>query len=115
MIDASTCNTWLSSSVTPSAASTAVKPSSSGTPAATSAPNATTRISSVIGTEVASALWKSSLTSLLIALLLLAVPSSPMNSPGWARCTAVVADKAAATRFCAVSGSPVIWKVTSAA
>ena len=38
-----------------------------------------------------------------------------MNSRGYARCTAAVAASAGATRFCAVSGSPVIWKVTSAA
>ena len=72
MIDCSTCSTWLSSSVTPSAASTAVKPSSNGTPAATNAPNASTRMNSVTGTEVASALWKSSLTRVFTALAVLA-------------------------------------------
>src|ERR1035441_10232482 len=55
----STCNRWLSSSVWPIAAATAVKPKSSGTPAATNAPKASTRMISVIGTEVASAMWKS--------------------------------------------------------
>ena len=82
MIDCSTCSTWLNRSVTPSAANTAVKPSSSGTPAATSAPNATTRMTSVTGTDVASALWKSSLTSVFTAWAVLAVPSSPTNRCG---------------------------------
>ncbi len=90
-------------------------PSSSGTPAATSAPNAITRITRVTGSEVASALLKSPLTSVLTALTVLAVPSSPTNNPGYARCTAAVAASAGATRFCEVSGSPVIWKITSAA
>ena len=50
---------WLTSAVSPSAAATAVIPSSSGMPAATSAPKATTRISSVTGSDVTSARWKS--------------------------------------------------------
>ena len=38
---------------------TAVRPSSSGSPAATRAPNATSRISSVIGSDSVSAFWRS--------------------------------------------------------
>ena len=45
--------------VSPIAAATAVRPSRSGTPAATSAPKAKTRISKVIGSEVISAFLKS--------------------------------------------------------
>ena len=51
---------WLTGRRRPSVAATAVRPSSSGTPAATSAPKASTRMTSVIGTESFSALWKSS-------------------------------------------------------
>ena len=62
----------------------------------------------VTGNDVASALWKSSLRSAFTALPVLAVPSSPMNSPECARCTAAVASSAGASGFCDVSGSPVI-------
>ena len=115
MIDSSTRIRWLKRAVSPRAAATAVMPSSSGMPAATSAPKATTRISSVTGSEVISARWKSSWMRFMIALLTLASPNSPTNRPGWARCTAAVAASAGATRSFAVSGSPVIWKVTSTA
>ncbi len=84
-------------------------------PAATSAPKATTRIRSVTGSEVTSACWKSSWMRFMIALLALASPNSPTNRPGWARWTAAVAASAGPTRFFAVSGSPVIWKVSRTA
>ena len=83
-------------------------------PAATSAPKASTRITSVTGSDVNSARWKSADMRSLIALLALPSPTSPMNSPGWARCTAAVAASAGPTRSEAVSGSPVSWNVTSA-
>ncbi len=51
----------------------------------------------------------------MIALLALASPNSPTNRPGWARCTAAVAASAGPTRSFAVSGSPVIWKVSRTA
>ena len=109
LIDSSTCNRWLSSAVSPSAAATAVMPSRSGIPAATSAPKASTRIRSVTGSEVNSARWKSS-----------AMRCSP---PGGARRPrprrSATRDAPAAPRRsprapgrpvpCAVSGSPVIW------
>ena len=82
LIDSSTRMTWLKSAVSPSAAATAVMPSSSGMPAATSAPKATTRISSVTGSEVISARWKSFWMRFMIALLALASPNSPTNSSG---------------------------------
>ena len=44
-------STWLISATSPSVARTAVSPSSSGMPAATSAPKATSRMISVSGTE----------------------------------------------------------------
>ena len=107
--------TWLRSAVRPSAAATAVMPSSSGIPAAASAPKAKTRITSVTGSELTSARWKSCWKRCVMALLELASPNSPTNSPGWAAWTASAAASAGATRSVAVSGSPVIWNVTSAA
>ena len=69
----------------------------------------------MIGSEVTSARRKLLLILALTALLALASPSSPMNSPGYALCTAAAAASAGPTRSWAVSGLPVIWKVTSAA
>ena len=66
----------------PSAAPTDVSPSSSGTDAATSAPNASTRISSVIGTEISSARCSPLLTSWLIALSSEPAPASSKVTPG---------------------------------
>ena len=53
-------STWLMSATMPSVASTAVRASRSGMPAATSAPKATTRMISVRGTENSPALFRSS-------------------------------------------------------
>ena len=59
MIAPSVCSSvgtmWLASLFSPVAARTAEKASSTGRPAATSAPNATTRIATVSGNEVNSA------------------------------------------------------------
>ena len=68
---------WLGSAMSPSVAITALNPSSSGMPAATRAPNATTRISSVIGSESFSAFLKSSENDFDSALSALAPPNSP--------------------------------------
>ena len=77
---------------------TAVTPSSSGTPAATSAPNATMRISSVIGSERTSAFWKSSSNAFEIALSALASPNCSTHTSGLAFCAAAVAASVASTR-----------------
>ena len=66
----------------PIAAPTDVRPSSSGTDAATSAPNASTRISSVIGTEISSARCSPLLTSWVIALSSEPLPASWKVTPG---------------------------------
>ena len=66
---------WLGSATRPSVAITAVSPSSSGTPAATSAPKARTRMISVIGSESVSAFLKSSANDFESALLALASPN----------------------------------------
>jgi hypothetical protein len=78
---------WLGSADRPSVAITAVSPSSSGTPAATSAPKASSRMTSVIGSESFSALPKSSLNAWESALDALAEPNSPTWTPGFARAT----------------------------
>ena len=70
----------------PIVAMTAVSASSSGTPAATSAPNAISRMIRVTGREVMSALPKSSWTTLLICCWVLASPNSPRVKPGCACC-----------------------------
>ena len=79
-------------------AATAVTPSSSGTPAATSEPNATMRMSSVIGSERTSAFWKSSSKAFEIALSALASPNWPTNTSGLAFWAAAVAASVASTR-----------------
>ena len=64
----------------PSAAITADRPSSSGTPAATSAPKASTRMISVIGSESVSAFLKSSSNAFESALFADAAPNSPTKT-----------------------------------
>ncbi len=96
-------------------AATAVIASSSGIPAATSAPKASTRITSVIGSEVTSAFWKSSSNFLLSALPALASPNCSIRSLGLAFCAAAVLSSVASTRSLASSSSlAVSSKLTSA-
>ena len=89
-------------------------PSSSGTPAATSEPNATIRISSVIGSERTSAFWKSSSNAFEIALSALASPNWPTKTCGLAFCAAAVAASVESTRSSVTLSSPGISNVTSA-
>src|ERR671932_13112 len=104
---------WLGMAIRPKVAMTAVRPSRSGTPAATSAPNATTRISRVTGSE-SSSIRCMSLSSLsLIALLALAPPNWPTNTPGFSDCTRWTAATTGSTSFSVVSSSPAILKSTS--
>ena len=84
----------------PSAAPTDVRPSSSGTDAATNAPNASTRISSVIGTEISSARCSPLLTSWVIALSSEPLPASLKVTPG---CRA----GSPSTNCCTVGGAAV--------
>ena len=79
-------------------AATAVTPSSSGTPAATSEPNATMRMISVIGSERTSAFWKSSSNAFEMALSALASPNWPTNTCGLAFWAAAVAASVESTR-----------------
>ena len=73
---------WLGIATRPSVAMTAVNPSSSGTPAATSAPKARMRMISVIGSERNSAFLKSSLNDFESALFALASPNWPTKTFG---------------------------------
>ena len=83
--------TWLSGPMMPIVAMTAVNASSSGTPAATSAPNASSKMIRVTGREVMRALPKSSWTTLLICCWVLASPNSPRVKPGCACSTSATA------------------------
>ncbi len=74
--------TWLSGPMMPIVPITAVIASSSGTPAATSAPKAKSRMIRVTGSEVLSALPKSSETTFWICSFVLASPNSPRVKPG---------------------------------
>ena len=115
MIDSSTpLPMWLITPIRPIVPSTAVRPSSKGTPAATRAPKAIKRISSVIGSEVISAVLKSLLIELLTWLSELASPNSPMVNCGCAACAASTARRVALARSLAVLWSPAILKRVSA-
>ena len=99
----------------PIVAITAVRASSSGTPAATRAPKANSRMIRVIGRDVTSALPKSSWTFLLICSSVLASPNSPSVKPGCAACTSSTACTAGLTRSDASVSLPAISKRSSAA
>ena len=66
----------------PRAAITDVRPISSGRPAATSVPNVMMRMISVIGMDSIPAFARSSLMTLLMALLALAPPTCSMARSG---------------------------------
>ena len=76
--------TWLASAESPTDASTAEKASKTGTPAATKAPNAISKITKVIGTDNFSAFWKSLSIVLLNSCVALAKPNSATVKPGLA-------------------------------
>ena len=100
--------------VRPPVAMTAVTPSSSGRPAATSAPNASSRITIVSGSESVSAFLRSSSNIFETALPVLASPNCSMFSSGCAFCAAAVAARIGSTLSSAFSESPLISKVTTA-
>ena len=96
------------------AAITAVPASSSGMPAAISAPNTMSSSTSETGSEVTSAFLKSWLTDALVARPRLASPASAMVSPGCRACTAATAFSAGTTAWSSLSGFPATLKVTRA-
>ena len=85
---------------------TAVIASTSGRPAATSAPNATSRMSSVIGSDSVSARLKSSSKAFDSALSALAEPNCSMRSSGCACCVAAVVASDGSMRSATWSSSP---------
>ena len=93
---------------------TALPASSTGMPAAISAPNTAISRISVIGTEVSSALWKSWLITVLAAWSVLASPASWTSRPGWLACTRATAARSALTVLSALAFGPATWNVTRA-
>ena len=96
------------------AVTTAVPASSTGMPAAISAPNTTSSSTSVIGTDVTSAWRKSALTMSLVARPTLASPASAIRRPGWAACTVATARWAPVTICVALLTLPATSNVTRA-
>ena len=72
---------WLETAVRLKAVKTEVRPSRTGMPAASSAPNASSRMNSVIGSERNSAFWKSCASLSSNALPDDASPNSSTRSP----------------------------------
>ena len=97
-----------------SAVNTAVPASSTGMPAAISAPNTAISRISVIGTEVSSACRKSWLTIALAARSALASPASAISRPGWRACTPATARSAGTTVWSSWLTWPGTVKVTRA-
>ena len=110
---APTGSQWLGMASSEIAIITAVAASSSGMPAAISAPNTTSSRTSETGTEVISAFLKSLPVLLLMARSTLAPPASPILSPGWCAWTAATALSAGTTALSSLSGLPATSKVTS--
>jgi hypothetical protein len=77
---------WLGNAISPIAATTAVSARSTGIPAATAAPNAASRIASVIGIDRYSARLKSRPTLSSSSFDALASPNSPTKYSGCAFC-----------------------------
>jgi hypothetical protein len=88
--------------------------SSTGMPAAISAPNTAMSRMSVIGTEVSSALRKSWPISVLAARSVLASPASVTRTPGWRAWTRATAARSVPTAVSAREFGPATWKVTRA-
>ena len=84
-------------------------------PAATSAPNAMTRMISVSGIEKTPALLRSFAKAMLTALAALAPPNSPTKKPGWARCASATLLRIGSSLSIAFLLSPRISNSTSAA
>ena len=101
--------------IRPIVAATDEMASSSGTPAAASAPKAMTRMISVTGSEVISAFLKSSSNDLEMALSALASPNWAMRRSGWAFWAAAVAARTASIFSSASSSSPGIFRFTRTA
>ncbi len=90
----------------PSAAATEVRPRTRGTEAATSAPKASSRMISVIGSEISSARCRREPISELTAFSSLPGPTSRSVVPGWAASTEATVARTGRTCSLAESGCP---------
>ena len=99
---------WLGIETSPIVASTAEMASSTGTPAATIAPNATTRIRSVTGRDMVSALWRSLWIFLSSWAPEVASPNSSTRRLGLSCWPLLTAATTGAIRSEAVSASPLM-------
>ena len=106
---------WLETAVSPKAVNTEVSPSSTGMPAASSAPKASSRMISVIGTDRNSAFWKSCLSLSSNRLPDEASPNCSTRRPGWSAATAFTAASIGTILSTAFSESPRMSKRMSAA
>ena len=84
LIESSTGASWLSGPTRPIVPMTPVIASSSGIPAATIAPNAISRMSSVIGSDVVPAFWRSELKIAMNSSSELPSPDCSMRRSGCA-------------------------------
>ena len=82
LAELSTCRAWLISASSPLAARNAVSASITGSSAATSAPNTTSRMPSASGTTVHSARWRSLVIVSLNHLFALASPNCSIVTSG---------------------------------
>ena len=106
--------TWLTIEFRPNVASTAENASSTGIPAATSAPNAINRMIMVSGRETLRAFAKSALILSLRTCVADASPNSRMERSGLAARSDATPSITGWMRSGAVSLSPEIWNRTSA-
>jgi hypothetical protein len=105
---------WLTSAASPKVPNTPDRASRTGIPAATTAPNATSKMASVTGSDRYPARWRSCAMVPLSARLPLAVPNSSIKNPGLERARACTADWTGTTLPAASSELPAISNWTKA-
>src|SRR5918995_3358075 len=106
-------SSWLATATSPIVASTALSPSRSGIPAATTAPKATSRMISVTGTENSPAFFRSSVNVANSAFSVLS-PNEPTKKSGCAFCTSATRATTGSILSTASSEGPRISIRTSA-
>lgn len=106
--------TWLTTPISPMVAMMALTARSTGSRAATRAPNAMSRMPRATGTAESSAFSKSSPNASENVLFMLAPPISSIRSDPCSFCTSSTAFSTGSTRSPAVSASPRMSNCTSA-
>ncbi len=99
-------NAWLTSAITPLVPSTAVRARTTGTAAATSAPNVRARMSSVTPKDMSCELPSSAAAASSSCFVMLASPNCSTAMPWWRAATWLVVSRIGWMRSTAVSGSP---------